>query len=133
MELAKRENVDIRTYNIIYQAIEDIQQAVKGMLAPIFKEVVLGRADVRQTFKVPNIGTVAGVYVTSGKITRKSKIRVLRNDIVIHDGTISSLKRFKDDVSELNSNYEGGIGIEKYNDLREGDSLEAYIMEEIKR
>jgi translation initiation factor IF-2 len=133
MELAKRENVDIRTYNIIYQAIEDIQQAVKGMLAPIFREVVLGRADVRQTFKVPNIGTVAGIYVTSGKITRKSKIRVLRNDIVIHDGTISSLKRFKDDVSELNSNYEGGIGIEKYNDLRDGDSLEAYIMEEIKR
>lgn len=133
MELAKRENVDIRTYNIIYQAIEDIQQAVKGMLAPIYREVVLGRADVRQTFKVPNIGTVAGVYVTSGKITRKSKIRVLRNDIVIHDGTISSLKRFKDDVSELNSNYEGGIGIEKYNDLRDGDSLEAYIMEEIKR
>ncbi len=133
MELAKRENVDIRTYNIIYQAIEDIQQAVKGMLAPIYREVVLGRADVRQTFKVPNIGTIAGVYVTSGKITRKSKIRVLRNDIVIHDGTISSLKRFKDDVSELNSNYEGGIGIEKYNDLREGDSLEAYIMEEIKR
>ncbi len=133
MELAKRENVDIRTYNIIYQAIEDIQQAVKGMLAPIYREVVLGRADVRQTFKVPNIGTVAGIYVTSGKITRKSKIRVLRNDIVIHDGTISSLKRFKDDVSELNSNYEGGIGIEKYNDLRDGDSLEAYIMEEIKR
>lgn len=133
MELAKRENVDIRTYNIIYQAIEDIQQAVKGMLAPIYREVVLGRADVRQTFKVPNIGTIAGVYVTSGKITRKSKIRVLRNDIVIHDGTISSLKRFKDDVSELNSNYEGGIGIEKYNDLRDGDSLEAYIMEEIKR
>ncbi|MFA9423281.1 MAG: translation initiation factor IF-2, partial [Sedimentibacter sp.] len=133
MELAKKENVDIRTYNIIYKAIEDIQQAVKGMLAPIYKEVVLGRADVRQTFKVPNIGVVAGIYVTSGKITRKSKIRVLRNDIVIHDGTITSLKRFKDDVSELNSNYEGGIGIEKYNDLKEGDSLEAYIMEEIKR
>ncbi|MGB4440050.1 MAG: translation initiation factor IF-2 [Sedimentibacter sp.] len=133
MELAKKENVDIRTYNIIYKAIEDIQQAVKGMLAPIYKEVVLGRADVRQTFKVPNIGVVAGIYVTSGKITRKSKIRVLRNDIVIHDGTIASLKRFKDDASELNSNYEGGIGIEKYNDIKEGDSMEAYIMEEIKR
>lgn len=133
MELAKKENVDIRTYNIIYNAIEDIQQAVKGMLAPIYKEVVLGRAEVRQTFKVPNVGVVAGVYVTSGKITRKSKIRVLRNDIVIHDGVISSLKRFKDDVSELNNNYEGGIGIEKYNDIREGDSFEAYIMEEIKR
>ncbi len=133
MELAKKENVDIRTYNIIYQAIEDIQQAVKGMLAPIYKEVIMGRAEVRQTFKVPNIGIVAGVYVTSGKITRKSKIRLLRNDIVIHEGDISSLKRFKDDVSELNTGYEGGIGIEKYNDIKEGDSMEAYIMEEIKR
>lgn len=133
MDLAKKENVDIRTYNIIYNAIEDIQQAVKGMLAPVYKEVVQGRADVRQTFKVPNVGIVAGVYVTSGKITRKSKIRLLRNDIVIHEGEISSLKRFKDDVSELNTGYEGGIGIEKYNDIKEGDSMEAYIMEEIKR
>ncbi len=133
MELAKKENVDIRTYNIIYQAIEDIQQAVKGMLAPIYKEVVQGRAEVRQTFKVPNVGIVAGVYVTSGKVTRKSKIRLLRNDIILHEGEISSLKRFKDDVSELNTGYEGGIGIEKYNDIKEGDFLEAYIMEEIKR
>lgn len=133
MDLAKQENVDVRTYNIIYNAIEDIQSAVKGMLAPVYKEVVMGRADVRQTFKVPNVGVVAGVYVTSGKITRKSKIRLLRNDIVIHDGQISSLRRFKDDVSELNSGYEGGIGIEKYNDIKEGDSMEAYVMEEIKR
>ncbi len=133
MDLAKKENVDIRTYNIIYNAIEDIQQAVKGMLAPVYKEVVQGRADVRQTFKVPNVGIVAGVYVTSGKITRKSKIRLLRNDIVIHEGEIASLRRFKDDVSELNTGYEGGIGIEKYNDIKEGDSMEAYIMEEIKR
>jgi translation initiation factor IF-2 len=133
IELAKKENVDVRTYNIIYTAIEDIKQAVKGMLAPIYKEVVLGRAEVRQTFKVPNIGVVAGVYVTSGKVTRKSKIRLLRNDIVLHEGEIASLKRFKDDVSELNTNYEGGIGIEKYNDIKEGDFLEAYIMEEIKR
>jgi len=133
MDLAKQENVDVRTYNIIYNAIEDIQSAVKGMLAPVYREVIMGRADVRQTFKVPNVGVVAGVYVTSGKITRKSKIRLLRNDIVIHDGQISSLKRFKDDVSELNSGYEGGIGIEKYNDIKEGDSMEAYIMEEIKR
>lgn len=133
MELARKENVDIRTYNIIYKAIEDIQQAVKGMLAPIYKEVVQGRAEVRQTFKVPNIGVVAGVYVTSGKITRKSKIRLLRNDIVLHEGDIASLKRFKDDVSELNTGYEGGIGIEKFNDIKDGDFLEAYIMEEIKR
>ncbi len=133
MDLAKQENVDVRTYNIIYNAIEDIQSAVKGMLAPVYREVIMGRADVRQSFKVPNVGVVAGVYVTSGKITRKSKIRLLRNDIVIHDGQISSLKRFKDDVSELNSGYEGGIGIDKYNDIKEGDSMEAYIMEEIKR
>lgn len=133
MELAKRENVDIRTYNIIYAAIEDIQQAVKGMLAPVYKEVVQGRAEVRQTFKVPNVGIVAGVYVTSGKVTRKSKIRLLRNDIIIHEGEVSSLKRFKDDASELNTGFEGGIGIEKYNDIKEGDSMEAYIMEEIKR
>lgn len=133
MDLAKQESVDVRTYNIIYQAIEDIQSAVKGMLAPIYKEVVMGRADVRQTFKVPNVGVVAGVYVTSGKITRKSKIRLLRNDIILHDGQIASLRRFKDDVSELNNGYEGGIGIEKYNDIKDGDSMEAYIMEEIKR
>nr|WP_312576160.1 translation initiation factor IF-2 [Sedimentibacter sp.] len=133
MEVAKRENVDIRTYNIIYNAIEDIKSAVKGMLAPIYKEVVLGRAEVRATFKVPNVGIVAGVYVTSGKVTRKSKVRLLRNDIVIHDGVITSLKRFKDDASELNTGFEGGIGLEKYNDIKEGDVMEAYIMEEIKR
>ena len=133
LELAKQENVDVRTYNIIYNAIEDIESAVKGMLKPVFKEVVMGRAEVRQTFKVPNVGIVAGVYVTSGKITRKSRIRLLRNDIVIHDGQIASLKRFKDDVSELSSGYEGGIGLDKYNDIKIGDSMEAYIMEEIKR
>ena len=115
------------------KGIEDIQKAVKGMLAPIYKEVVQGRAEVRQTFKVPNVGIVAGVYVTSGKITRKSKVRLLRNDVVIHEGEIASLKRFKDDVSELNTGFEGGIGIEDYNDIKKSDSMEAYIMEEIKR
>jgi translation initiation factor IF-2 len=133
METAKRENVDIRTYTIIYNAIEDIKSAVIGMLDPEYKEVIMGRAEVRATFKVPNIGIVAGVYVTSGKITRKSKLRLLRNDIVIHEGEISSLKRFKDDASELNTGYEGGIGVEKYNDIKEGDFIEAYVMEEIKR
>ncbi len=132
-ELAKRENVDIRTYNIIYSAIEDLKQAITGMLDPEYKEVVQGRAEVRATFKVPNIGIVAGVYVLNGKITRKSKIRLLRNDIVIHEGDITSLKRFKDDASELNTGFEGGVGIEKYNDIKEGDIIEAYIMEEIKR
>ncbi len=133
LELAKQENVDVRTYNIIYTAIEDIKSAVKGMLAPVYKEVIMGRAEVRKTFKVPNVGVVAGVYVTSGKITRKSKIRLLRNDVIIHEGQISSLRRFKDDVSEINTGYEGGIGIEKYNDIKEGDLLEAYILEEVER
>lgn len=132
-ELAKRENVDIRTYRVIYNAIDDIEAAVKGMLDPEFKEVVLGRAEVRATFKTPNAGTIAGSYVTSGKITRKSKIRLLRNDIVIHEGDISSLRRFKDDASEVATGYECGISLDKFNDLKEGDIIEAYIMEEIKR
>jgi len=132
-ELAKRENVDIRTYRVIYNAIDDIEAAVKGMLDPEFKETVLGRAEVRATFKVPNAGTIAGSYVTSGKITRKSKVRLLRNDIVIHEGDISSLRRFKDDASEVATGYECGISLDKFNDLKEGDIIEAYIMEEIKR
>ncbi|QSX06545.1 translation initiation factor IF-2 [Sedimentibacter sp. zth1] len=132
-ELAKREKVDVRTYNIIYNAIEDIQSAIKGMLDPEYKEVVQGRAEVRATFKVPNIGIIAGVYILNGKVTRKSKVRLLRNDIVIHEGDVSSLKRFKDDASELNTSYEGGLGIDKYNDIKIGDIIEAYIMEEIKR
>ena len=132
-ELAKRENVDVRTYRVIYNAIDDIEAAVKGMLDPEFKETVLGRAEVRATFKVPNAGTIAGSYVTSGKITRKSKVRLLRNDIVIHEGDISSLRRFKDDASEVATGYECGISLDKFNDLKEGDIIEAYIMEEIKR
>jgi translation initiation factor IF-2 len=103
------------------------------MLDPEFKETVLGRAEVRATFKTPNAGTIAGSYVTSGKITRKSKIRLLRNDIVIHEGDISSLRRFKDDASEVATGYECGISLDKFNDLKEGDIIEAYIMEEIKR
>lgn len=133
LEVAKREKVDVRTYRIIYNAIEDIESAVKGMLEPEFTEVIQGRAEVRAVFKVPNVGMVAGIYVSSGKITRKSKIRLLRNNVVVHEGDIASLKRFKDDVSELNTGYEGGLGIEKYNDIKEGDVIEAYNMEEIKR
>lgn len=133
IDASKREHVDVRTYNVIYTAIEDIKAAVKGMLDPIYKEVVQGRAEVRATFKVPNVGIVGGVYVLNGKITRKSKVRVLRDNIVIHEGDINSLKRFKDDASELNTGYEGGLGIEKFNDLRVGDVIEAYIMEEVKR
>ena len=133
INLSKRENVDIRTYRIIYKAIEDIEAAIKGMLEPQYKEVVQGRAEVRATFKVPNAGMVAGIYVLDGKITRNSKVRLLRDNIVIHEGDISSLKRFKDDVREINSGYEGGLGIENYNDIKEGDTIEAYTMEEIER
>ncbi len=133
MDIASRENVDVRTYRVIYNAIEDIEAAIKGMLAPEFKEVILGRAEVRATFKVPNAGTVAGIYIQQGKILRNAKIRLLRDNVVIYEGTISSLKRFKDDVREIATGYEGGLGIEGYNDVKEGDVIEAYTLEEIKR
>lgn len=131
--LAERENVDIRLYRVIYNAIEDMQDAMKGMLDPEYKEVVKGRAQVRQTFKVPNVGTIAGSYVTDGKINRNNEVRIIRDGIVIHEGNISSLKRFKDDAKEVSTGYECGIGIEKYNDIKEGDIIEAFEMEEIPR
>lgn len=133
MDLAKNEEIDIRTYRVIYEAIEDIKNAVQGMLAPELVEEVQGRAEVRATFKVPGAGMVAGVYVLNGKVTRQSTIRLLRNDIVIYEGEIASLKRFKDDVRELGTGYEGGLGLENFNDIKEGDVLEAYIMKEVKR
>ncbi len=133
MDIANRENVDVRTYRVIYNAIEDIEAAIKGMLAPEYREVVLGRAEIRATFKVPNIGLVAGIYVQQGKVLRNARIRLLRDNIVIHEGAISSLKRFKDDVREILTGYEGGLGIEGYNDVKEGDVIEAYTLEEIKR
>ena len=133
MDSAEREGVDIRTYRIIYECIEEITAAMKGMLAPTFKEVVLGHAEVRQTIHVPNVGTIAGSYVQDGKITRASLIRVVRDGVIIFEDKISSLRRFKDDVREVATGYECGVGLEKFNDIREGDILEAYIMEEVKR
>lgn len=133
LDMAKDEDVDIRTYRVIYEAIEDIKDAIHGMLAPKFEEQVLGRAEVRQTFRVPNAGTVAGINVRSGKILRNAQIRLLRDDVVIYEGTISSLKRFKDDAKEINTGYEGGLSIENFNDVKEGDIIEAYIMQEIER
>ncbi len=130
--LADSENVDIRTYNIIYQAIDDVENALKGMLDPIFKEVVIGKAEVRSIFKIPG-GVVAGSYITSGKITRNAGVRVVRDGIVLYTGKITSLRRFKDDVKEVASGYECGIGIEKYSDIKEGDELEAFVMEEVQR
>lgn len=130
---AEREGVDVRMYRVIYSAIEDIENAMKGMFKPVFKEVELGRASVRETFKVSGVGTIAGSYVQEGKINRNAQIRVVRDGIVIHEGKISSLKRFKEDTREVLTNYECGIGIEGFNDLRQGDIIEAFEMEEIKR
>ncbi|HLR36243.1 MAG TPA: EF-Tu/IF-2/RF-3 family GTPase, partial [Tissierellales bacterium] len=133
IDLSKRENVDVRTYRVIYDAIEDIKSAILGMHEPKIVEEVIGRAEVRATFKVPQIGTVAGIYVQQGKVTRNSKVRLLRDNIVIHEGDVSSLKRFKDDVREVTTGYESGLGIENYNDIKEGDIIEAYILKEVRR
>lgn len=131
--LAENEGVDLKTYRIIYEAINDVEAAMKGMLAPIYKEVVLGTLSIRATFKVPNVGTIAGAYVTNGKVTRNAQVRLIRDGIVIHEGKLSSLKRFKDDAKEVAQGYECGVGIENYNDLKEGDEIEAFIIEEVKR
>lgn len=133
LERAKDNNIEIRTYSVIYEAIEDVEKAIKGMLDPEFKEVVLGRAEVRDTFKVPGAGTVAGVMVTNGSVPRRAKIRLLRDNIVIFDGDITSMKRFKDDAKELAQGYEGGIGLNRFNDIKVGDVMEAYEMVEKER
>ena len=130
--LAEKENVDIRLYRIIYNAIEDIQNAMKGLFKPVYKEVELGRISVRNTFKVSGVGTIAGAYVQDGKVSRNAQVRVVRDGIVVHEGRISSLKRFKDDVKEVAAGYECGIGIENFNDIHEGDTIEAFVMEEVK-
>ncbi|HSN67174.1 MAG TPA: translation initiation factor IF-2 [Fusibacter sp.] len=130
--IAEQEGVDIRTYQIIYNAINDVETAMKGMLDPLYKEVVLGRIQVRATFKIPS-GVIAGGYVTSGKVERKAQVRVIREGIVIFEGKLSSLKRFKDDVKEVAQGFECGLGIEKFNDLKELDEIEAFVMEEVKR
>ncbi|WP_132039117.1 translation initiation factor IF-2 [Caldanaerobacter subterraneus] len=131
--LAEKEKVEIKLYRIIYDAIEDVKAAMKGMLEPKYKEVELGRAEVRAVFKIPGVGNVAGCYVLSGKITRNADVRIVRDGIVIYEGKIASLKRFKDDVREVQQGFECGIGIEKFNDIKEGDIIEAYTMEEIFR
>ena len=132
IDTAERKGVDVRTYRIIYECIEEINAAMKGMLAPKFKEVVLGHAQVRQTIKVPNIGTIAGSYVQDGKITRNSQIRVVRDGIVIFEDKISSLRRFKDDVREVAQGFECGVGLEKFNDIQELDILESFVIEQIR-
>ncbi|HIR46455.1 MAG TPA: translation initiation factor IF-2, partial [Candidatus Caccousia avicola] len=127
---AKRDSVDMRLYRIIYDCIEEIESAMKGMLAPKFREVALGRAEVREVYKISNVGTIAGSHVISGKITRAAQIRVVRDGIVITEDKIASLRRFKDDVKEVADGYDCGIGLERFNDIKEGDILEAFVMEE---
>ncbi|WP_243342487.1 translation initiation factor IF-2 [Anaerococcus sp. AGMB09787] len=133
LERAKDNNIEIRTYSVIYEAIEDVEAAINGMLDPEFKEEVLGRAEVRDTFKIPGAGTVAGVMVTNGSVPRRAKVRLLRDNIVVFDGDISSMKRFKDDAKELAQGYEGGIGLNRFNDVKVGDIMEAYEIVEKER
>ena len=132
-DMAERDEVEIKQYSIIYQVIEDVESAMKGMLDPKYQEKVIGNAEVRQTFKISNVGTIAGAYVLSGKVERNAGVRVIRDNVVIHDGKLATLKRFKDDVKEVTKGFECGMQIENYNDIKEGDIIEVYIMEEIKR
>ena len=126
-ELAAREGLDMRFYNIIYKATEDIQKAMLGLLEPTFSEEFQGRAEVRETFSVPRIGIIAGCGVLDGKILRKAQARIIRDGVVVYEGKVSSLRRFKDDVKEVASGYECGIGVEKFNDIKKGDVLETFI------
>ncbi|MBQ2421115.1 MAG: translation initiation factor IF-2, partial [Clostridia bacterium] len=129
-ESAARDSVEIRTYRVIYDCIEEIEAAMKGMLAPKTREVIMGTVEVRQVYKISNVGAIAGAYVTDGKVTRACQIRVVRDGIVIAEDKIDSLKRFKDDAKEVNQGYECGIGLDKFNDIKEGDVFEAFIIEE---
>ena len=132
-DAAEKDEVEIKQYSIIYQAIEDVEAAMKGMLDPEFEEKIIGTAEVRETFKISNVGTIAGSFVLTGKMERNAGVRVIRDNVVIHDGHLATLKRFKDDAKEVSKGFECGIQIENYNDIKVGDIIEAYVMEEIKR
>ena len=132
-DMAERDGVEIKQYSVIYQAIDDVDAAMKGMLDPKYQEKVIGNVEVRQTFKISNVGTIAGGYVASGKVERHAGVRVIRDNVVIHDGKLATLKRFKDDVKEVSKGFECGMQIENYNDIKEGDTIEVYIMEEVKK
>ena len=131
--MAERDEVEVKQYSVIYQAIEDVEAAMKGMLDPVFEEKVIGEAEVRQTFRVSNVGTIAGCFVLSGKIERNAGVRVIREDVVIHEGKLVSLKRFKDDVKEVTKGFECGLQIENYNDIKEGDKIEVFVQEQVKQ
>ena len=132
-EMAEKQEVEIKQYSVIYQAIEDVEAAMKGMLAPKYEEKVIGNVEVRQTFRISNVGTIAGAFVLNGKVERNAGVRVIRDNIVIHEGHLATLKRFKDDVKEVTKGFECGMQIENYNDIKEGDIIEVYVMEEIER
>ncbi|MBR5145944.1 MAG: translation initiation factor IF-2, partial [Clostridia bacterium] len=128
---AEREQVDIRLYNIIYDMVDDITSAMKGMLAPKYRDTIMGQVEVREVFKITGVGAVAGSYVTQGKITRQCKIRVYRDNVIVYDGELLALKRFKDDVKEVAQGFECGVSIKNYNDIKVGDVFEAYLVEQI--
>ena len=132
-EAAEREGVDVRLYRVIYQAIEDVQKAMKGLLEPEYKEVILGHAEVRNTFRITGAGTVAGCYVKDGKLQRNAEARLIRDNVVVFEGKLSSLKRFKDDAKEVAEGYECGVSFDSFNDIKEGDVIECYVMEEVER
>ena len=128
---AEEEGVEIRLHNIIYKAMEEMELAMKGLLAPVFEEVVIGQAEVRQTFKVSKIGTIAGCMVTDGKLVKDCKVRLIRQGIVVYDGQLGSLKRFQNDAKEVTNGYECGLTIMNFNDIKEGDLIEAYADQEV--
>jgi len=132
-DIAEKDEVEIKQYSVIYQAIEDVEAAMKGMLAPKYIEKVIGNAEIRQTFRISNVGTIAGAYILDGKLERNAGVRILRDNVVVHEGKLASLKRFKDDAKEVSKGFECGVQIESYNDIKEGDIIEAFIMEEVKR
>ena len=131
MHLLEQENVDIRFYSVIYDAVADLKAALTGMMKPVFKEVLIGHAEIRETFSISKVGTIAGSHVLDGKIERNANVRILRDNVVVHDGKLASLRRFKDDVKEVQAGYECGIRMENFNDVKSGDILESYIMEKV--
>ena len=131
LSLLEREQVDTRFYTVIYDAVSDVKAALAGMMKPVFKEVLLGHAEVRETFSISRVGTIAGSHVLDGKIERNASVRILRDNVVVHDGKLASLRRFKDDVKEVAAGYECGIRMENFNDVKLGDVLESYVMEKV--
>ena len=133
VDIAEQEGIEIKLYDIIYDVIGDMKAAMEGLLEPIYKETDIGRAEVRELFKVPKVGTIAGSYVTEGKITRSANLRLVRDGVLIYNSKANSLRRFKDDVKEVSAGFECGIGIEGFNDIRMGDIIEAYVHEKVER